>query len=540
MEEKCKLIKEIECGLKKKEAAVKYGIPASTVSTILKNKESIITSLESGTSSGCSKRMKKPMFQNIDKAVLDWFTAARNQNMPISGAILKEKAIEFAKRFGNDDFKASTGWLDKWKQRYVTQENYQLTKSLTNMCTIFHFRHGVGHKKACGESNDVREEDCEKWRKDVLPDLIQKYSERDVFNADETGLFFKCLPDKTLTFKNMQCHGGKNSKQRVTLMLAANMDGSEKLKILLIGKSEKPRCFRGVKWLPVDYKANSKAWMTGQLFKEWVLKLDKHFQSTGRKILLFIDNCPAHPKDIQSKLKCIELAFFPPNMTSKLQPLDQGVIRNLKCCYRSRIVKEALKRMEAKEKQDITLMDCINHVTKAWDIDVSYQTIANCFKKAGFGQYSEWDEEDDIPLNFLNIIDEDRNLMEADYEAWLKVNKITCDTNLQDYIDVDNELCTSCFPTDDDIVNHYCSESVDPNLSATESDGEGSVEETIHQPSKNDVEGSFRTLNLYLQTNDTTTDEHYKSLNKLESLFTESNRKKVHFQSLISEYFTSL
>lgn len=115
IEEKYKLINEIEDGLKKKEAAEKYGIPANTVSTILKNRESIIASYELG--SQCNKRMKNPKFSNVDKAVFDWFTAARNQNMPISGAILKEKASEFAKSFGDDDFMASTGWLDKWKQR---------------------------------------------------------------------------------------------------------------------------------------------------------------------------------------------------------------------------------------------------------------------------------------------------------------------------------------------------------------------------------------------------------------------------------------
>lgn len=117
IEEKYKLIKEVDGGLKKKEAAAKYGIPASTVSTIFKNKESIITSFESGVRLSC-KRMKTPKFHNIDKAVLDWFTTARNQNMPISGGILKEKAMEFSKRFGDDNFMASTGWLDKWKQRY--------------------------------------------------------------------------------------------------------------------------------------------------------------------------------------------------------------------------------------------------------------------------------------------------------------------------------------------------------------------------------------------------------------------------------------
>lgn len=117
IEEKYKLIKDVEGGLKKKDAADKYGIPASTVSTIFKNRESIINSFESGFRLH-SKRVKTPIFKNIDKAVLDWFTAARSQNMPISGGIIKEKAMEFAKRFGDDNFTASTGWLDKWKQRY--------------------------------------------------------------------------------------------------------------------------------------------------------------------------------------------------------------------------------------------------------------------------------------------------------------------------------------------------------------------------------------------------------------------------------------
>ncbi|XP_075163042.1 uncharacterized protein LOC142235666 [Haematobia irritans] len=63
IEEKYKLIKEVDGGLKKKEAAAKYGIPASTVSTIFKNKESIITSFESGFRLSI-KRMKSPKFYN--------------------------------------------------------------------------------------------------------------------------------------------------------------------------------------------------------------------------------------------------------------------------------------------------------------------------------------------------------------------------------------------------------------------------------------------------------------------------------------------
>ena len=82
---------------------------------------------------------------------------------------------------------------------------------------------------------------------------------------------------------------------------------------------------------------------------------------------------------------------------------------------------------------------------------------------------------------------------------------ITCNTTLQDYIEVDNKLYTTGFPTHDDIVEQICIEPEDPVLSRTESDGEGSLEETINQSSKADVGNSLRTLNLFLQTNDRTT-----------------------------------
>ena len=36
---------------------------------------------------------------------------------------------------------------------------------------------------------------------------------------------------------------GKRSKDRVTVMVTANMSGSEKLKLLVVGKSQQPHCF---------------------------------------------------------------------------------------------------------------------------------------------------------------------------------------------------------------------------------------------------------------------------------------------------------
>lgn len=56
----------------------------------------------------------------------------------------------------------------------------------------------------------------------------------------------------------------------------ANMDGSEKSKLLVIGKSKRPRCLWNV-LVPLDWKANSSSWMTKVVFNKWLLEFDSEF-----------------------------------------------------------------------------------------------------------------------------------------------------------------------------------------------------------------------------------------------------------------------
>ena len=64
--------------------------------------------------------------------------------------------------------------------------------------------------------------------------------------------------------------------------------------------------------------------MDSILFEEWVRKFNKRFTKEGRKIDHLVDNCPAHPST--DNLVSTELTFLLPNTTSKVQPMDQGVI----------------------------------------------------------------------------------------------------------------------------------------------------------------------------------------------------------------------
>ncbi|GFW80875.1 uncharacterized protein TNCV_3779551 [Trichonephila clavipes] len=117
----------------------------------------------------------------------------RGQNIPMGGSLLKEKAKAFAKEL-RIEFLASEGWLTNFKKR-----------------------NGIVFKKMCGESLSVDINICS------FSDLIKEYEPRNIFNTGETGLFFKCLPEKTFTFKKEKCHGGKHSKERLTILLAVNI-----------------------------------------------------------------------------------------------------------------------------------------------------------------------------------------------------------------------------------------------------------------------------------------------------------------------------
>ncbi|GFU61314.1 tigger transposable element-derived protein 6 [Trichonephila clavipes] len=73
------------------------------------------------------------------------------------------------------------------------------------------------------------------------------------------------------------------------------MDGSEKITPLVIGKSAKPRCFKGINSFPTKYHSDKKAWMTTELFNEWLISLNSDMKREKRHILLFLDNCFPSP-----------------------------------------------------------------------------------------------------------------------------------------------------------------------------------------------------------------------------------------------------
>ena len=82
--------------------------------------------------------------------------------------------------------------------------------------------------------------------------------------------------------------GGKNSKDRITVLLAASAAG-EKLRPLVIGKSKKPRCFYGfeIPMLGVDYDYSKKSWMTTDIFTTWLNPLNNRMRLVHITLLIY-------------------------------------------------------------------------------------------------------------------------------------------------------------------------------------------------------------------------------------------------------------
>jgi len=154
------------------------------------------------------------------------------------------------------------------------------------------------------------------------------------------------------------------------------------------GKSKNPRCFKGVRSLPVDYYSNANAWMTSIVFNDWLVKWDLELE---RKIVLLVDSCTSHTNN--SLLKNIKVIFLPANTTSLIQICDKDIIRAFKAHYRREMCAQIIAELDDIQDQSdasaaakkISLLDALHLVAMSWK-QVSEKTIENCFRKGGFSK----------------------------------------------------------------------------------------------------------------------------------------------------------
>ncbi|GES82215.1 tigger transposable element-derived protein 6-like [Rhizophagus clarus] len=370
-------------------------IDRSTISKIL-GKKSKWLALVSTSASKKTFHHREVKYPQVEKALGLWVENANANNLPVLEMMIKEKAFYFAQEFSipREDILFSNGWIENLKNAIIFIAIAYMVREANSapLETLF-----------------------EERRK--LQTILQDYTLDNIFNADETGFFFRMAPNQTLA--SAPTPGTKLDKTRITVLLATNAIGTQKLKPLVIGSSKNPRCLYRVNRnsLPCTYYANSKAWMRSDIFGEWLEYINNKFRTQNRKILLLIDNASSHfnPDDHNNRvtehtndnlnLSHVRVHFLPPNTTAHLQPMDAGIIKSFKAIYKQHYIRHIIHQFEAnvnlkrysnycnfqfclnityfKNSQysnKINVKEAMEYVAQAWD-SVKVETIVNCWQK---------------------------------------------------------------------------------------------------------------------------------------------------------------
>ena len=149
-------------------------IKRPTVTGILKESHKWLNSAD--TTADKRVRDRKPLHENLETVLMQWFGQLRARGALISDRLLVEKARELAQKLSIADFKASDGRLAKFKKR-----------------------HNIKLQRPHGESGAADLEGVDVAQK-VIPLIISElgYTLDTVYNMDETGLYYRAKPSKTL------------------------------------------------------------------------------------------------------------------------------------------------------------------------------------------------------------------------------------------------------------------------------------------------------------------------------------------------------
>lgn len=316
LKEKMDVCARLEKGESRKALMQEYNVGMSTLYDIRAHKAQLLRFF---ASSACNKALERrrtlhtPKLEHLDRALYEWFLGRRAEGVPVSGPMLIEKAKDFyAQMQLTEPCVFSGGWL--WR---------------------FKARHGIKKLDAAGEKqvadHHAAERFCGFFRSLTVEHGL---TPEQVYNADETGLFWQCLPSPTA--EGGPAPGGRQSRDRLTVLMCANATGSHKIKPLVIGKGSGPRAPRGIQHLPVAYRAHGNAWAGRAVLADWfhhifVPAVREHFRALGlpedSKAVLLLDGSRAHPQESELVAGGIFTIFLPASAAALLQPMDQGIRR---------------------------------------------------------------------------------------------------------------------------------------------------------------------------------------------------------------------
>ncbi|XP_015429685.1 PREDICTED: jerky protein homolog-like [Dufourea novaeangliae] len=426
LQQKVEALKQKDAGVPTSDIAVQYNVNDSTVRRWVRDRKKLE---KCGSFALTSKRMRLSPLKKVNEALTIWFNSERKQNEIIGVTEIKAKAQQFFERFGGMEiFKVSDGWFHGWKKK-----------------------NGIRLLVNCGEQVSTDTEAAVNFKNQLL-ELIEeeKLKLNQIFNADETGLYFKMMPKNTLVIKTENSTAGYGTiKDRVTVMACCNATGSLKMPLLIVGRHQKPGPLKNLMphLLPVKYISQSNACMNITIFETWfkedfVPNVVTFLRSKGlpEKAILLHDNAKSYSSPKILSVGGIRAISLPPNVTSLIQPLDQGIIAAMKRRYKTKLLRYILNAQNNGQDyndamKSFNIKYAINFISDAWN-EITEKTISNGWKNLLNQSVDSTSISDEITSEYIYQISKKiRNLQ-----------NVTLD-EVTEWVDLDSDNIT-----DEDII----------------------------------------------------------------------------------------
>ncbi|RLV94475.1 Protein PDC2 [Spathaspora sp. JA1] len=329
----------------------------TTISRILSCKNDLIASKETDFQLVRRRQQLNPLLRRI---LTEWITQAIWENIPITTPIIQSTANAIWTRLPQEEKEGNGSFNLKWCNYFIKKLNINLT--------------GGDDNPGGYPLNKVWKLDEKIALKQYLNLLIEQenYTPQDIFVIDEFQLFYSLPLDQIFDVSSIDKglkQSSSSTENSLTIMLGCNIDGSEKLSPLIVGKYDKfdvsKTTHSSLKNISIDnishtalmnklteayrifYKSNTNKWITSSMFQHYLLTLDHKISNVtpNRKILILLDDCSSH-RIINVKFNHIRLVYLKNDINkspygtsysgSKFDylPMNFGIIEEFKILYR--------------------------------------------------------------------------------------------------------------------------------------------------------------------------------------------------------------
>ncbi|KAK8721835.1 hypothetical protein OTU49_012593 [Cherax quadricarinatus] len=459
----------------------------------------------------------------LDMVLWLWYQqkCEEQRDVPVYGWMICDKAREFYRKLRmTETVSFCSGWLESFRSHHgiTARKNFN------------------GEKYSAGEVDGYQSQFAE------LVTGRQLTADR-IYNVDETGLFWHKFP------LGNHGHDGEpqNNEDRLTVVCCANAAGTHRCKLMVIGNSVEPK---GVKNLPIIYRVHKDSYINQVLFQDWfynhfVPEVKKNFIKTGHPAdstaLLLLDKSNAHPRLQDLRSGNIFAEFLPDSKTGLIQPMEQGVVQDVKARYRKTFIRRLIAHNGSMEEfnKSFTINEAISDITKAWEL-VTNSSLKKSWRKL-WPDISFIDSDDEEFEGFKPKRISKRNSLKQEILDDVKVieapevKKMFESENLEEsidkWLDCDDAAPTTDRLTDDDLISII--ENAKKSIESDPDDSDG--HEEIPPPTLKESLKSVKDLIRFMESKNNFSPEQVISQYQIQKTLLSIKIKALKKQALIKK-----